>query len=198
MSNLIIILKGRFKMTVGENIRRIRISKGLTQKELADILGVSEANIRAYEKGRRNPKPSSLKKFADALGVNPEVLSNSEFDSITAMHRLFQIFRMYGGNIVTLPDKDDPSSDSVYISFNALILMRSWYQRYMEYQDELSAIQKIKKEADRQRATEAAEAAFNEWMDTYPDSEMDLDLLNIAAEFDKRMDFYGTNPLNNE
>lgn len=185
-------------MTVGENIRRIRISKGLTQKELADILGVSEANIRAYEKGRRNPKPSSLKKFADALGVNPEVLSNSEFDSITAMHRLFQIFRMYGGNIVTLPDKDDPSSDSVYISFNALILMRSWYQRYMEYQDELSAIQKIKKEADRQRATEAAEAAFNEWMDTYPDSEMDLDLLNIAAEFDKRMDFYGTNPLNNE
>ena len=76
--------------------------------------------------------------------------------------------------------------------------MRPWFQRYSEFQDELNAISSIKKESDRQRAIEAAEAAFNEWMDTYPESEMDIDLLKIAAEFDKRMDFYGNNPLNNE
>lgn len=76
--------------------------------------------------------------------------------------------------------------------------MRPWFQRYEEYQDELKAISHIKKESDRQRAVAAAEAAFNEWMDTYPDSEMDLDLLKIAADFDKRMDFYGNNPLNND
>lgn len=185
-------------MTVGENIRRIRISKGLTQKELGSMLGVTEANIRAYECGRRNPKPGSVKKIADALGVNPEVLSNSDFDSITAMHRLFHLFRMYGGKLITLPDEDNPESDSVYITFNALILMRPWFQRYEEYQDEMKAISLIKKDSDRQRAADAAEAAFNEWMDTYPDSEMDLDLLKIAADFDKRMDFYGNNPLNNE
>lgn len=185
-------------MTVGENIRRIRTAKGLTQKELGAMLGVTEANIRAYECGRRNPKPGSLKKIADALDVNPEVLSSSNFDSIAAMHRLFQLFRMYGGKLITLPDEDDPESDSVYISFNSLILMRSWFQRYEEYQDELNAISAIKKDSDRLRATAAAEAAFNEWMDTYPDSEMDLDLLKIAADFDKRMDFYGNNPLNDD
>ena len=45
-----------FVMTVGENIRRIRKDCGLTLKELGDMVGVSEAYIRAYESGRRNPK----------------------------------------------------------------------------------------------------------------------------------------------
>ena len=82
-------------MTVGENIRRIRQERNLTQRQLGEMVGASEAYIRAYESGRRNPKPSSLEKIADALSVNPEVLTNSDFDGIKAIHRLFQIFRQY-------------------------------------------------------------------------------------------------------
>ena len=91
-------------MTVGENIRRIRKARGLTIRELGDLIGVSESYVRAYETGRRNPKESSLQIIADALAVNVEVLKNSDFDGITAMHRLFQIFRQYGGKLVELPD----------------------------------------------------------------------------------------------
>ena len=47
-------------MTVGENIRRIRQERGLTLKQLGEMVGVSEAYIRAYESGRRNPKLKSL------------------------------------------------------------------------------------------------------------------------------------------
>ena len=68
-------------MTVGENIRRIRQERNLTQRQLGEMVGASEAYIRAYESGRRNPKPSSLEKIADALSVNPEVLANSDFDN---------------------------------------------------------------------------------------------------------------------
>ena len=46
------------------------------------MVGASEAYIRAYESGRRNPKPSSLEKIAEALAVNPEVLANSDFDGV--------------------------------------------------------------------------------------------------------------------
>ena len=49
-------------MTVGENIKRIRLERKLTQKELGKRLGTSEAYIRAYESGKRNPKPATLKK----------------------------------------------------------------------------------------------------------------------------------------
>ena len=49
-------------MTVVENIGRIWQERNLTQKQLGEMVGASEAYIRAYESGRRNPKPSSLEK----------------------------------------------------------------------------------------------------------------------------------------
>ena len=93
-------------MTIGENIRRIRQERGLTQRQLGELVGASEAYIRAYESGRRNPKPASLEKIAEALAVNSEVLTNSDFDGIKALHRLFQIFRQYDGHLFEYQDKD--------------------------------------------------------------------------------------------
>ena len=122
-------------MTVGENIRRIRQERNLTQRQLGEMVGASEAYIRAYESGRRNPKPSSLEKIADALSVNPEVLENSDFDGIKAIHRLFQIFRQYDGQLFEYQDKD--GNDMVGISFGTLSLMRSWFDRYEEYMVEV-------------------------------------------------------------
>ena len=56
-------------MTVGENIRRIRQERNLTQRQLGEMVGASEAYIRAYESGRRNPKPSSLEKIVCAIAT---------------------------------------------------------------------------------------------------------------------------------
>ena len=69
-------------MTTGENIRRIRKQRGMTLKQLGDAVGVSEAYIRAYEAGRRNPKQQSLEALAAALHVNVEVLTRADFDGI--------------------------------------------------------------------------------------------------------------------
>ena len=120
-------------MTVGENIRRIRQERHLTQRQLGEMVGASEAYIRAYESGRRNPKPSSLEKIAEALAVNPEVLANSDFDGVKAIHRLFQIFRQYNGSLFEYQDKD--GNDMIGISFGTLSLMRSWLERYEKYMD---------------------------------------------------------------
>lgn len=56
-------------MSTGENIRKIRKQKGLTQKKLAELTGLNEVTIRSYELGKFNPKLESMKKIADALGV---------------------------------------------------------------------------------------------------------------------------------
>lgn len=42
-------------MTVGKDIRHIRQERGPTQRQLGELVGASEAYIRAYESGRRNP-----------------------------------------------------------------------------------------------------------------------------------------------
>ena len=76
-----------------------------------------------------------LEKIAEALAVNPEVLANSDFDGIKAIHRLFQIFRQYDGSLFEYQDKD--GNDMVGISFGTLSLMQSWLERYEKYMDEV-------------------------------------------------------------
>lgn len=156
-------------MTVGENIRRIRQERGLTLKQLGDMVGVSEAYIRAYESGRRNPKLKSLEALAQALAVNVEVLTNSEFDGIKAMHRLFQVFRQYDGHLFECKDED--GNDAVGIRFGTLSLMQSWLDRYEKYIEEVEKCSEIKDVKKRGEALLKAEADFNLWMDIYPESE---------------------------
>ena len=67
-------------MTVGENIKRFRLEKGMTQKQLGDKCGIADSAIRRYELGGANPKIETLIKIADALDVdvyelNPERLN---------------------------------------------------------------------------------------------------------------------------
>ena len=181
-------------MTIGENIRRIRKERGLTLKQLGDEVGVSEAYIRAYETGRRNPKQKSLEALAKALRVNVEALTGADFDGVKAMHMLFQVFRQYSGELLECKDKD--GNDIVAVSFGSLMLMRSWFERYEEYQNELKDIENIKDITERGNALINAEEKFNLWMDIYPESEPWLERLNIQKTHDQFMDRIGLNPKN--
>ena len=49
--------------TVGGNIRHLRKVLGLTQKELGDEVGLTQAQISDYERGRRIPSLHSLDKL---------------------------------------------------------------------------------------------------------------------------------------
>lgn len=53
----------------GDRIRQYRKEKGLTQKQLGELCGIHEANIRKYELGTQNPKLETLQKIATALHV---------------------------------------------------------------------------------------------------------------------------------
>ena len=178
-------------MTVGENIRRIRQERGLTLKQLGEMVGVSEAYIRAYESGRRNPKLKSLEALAQALAVNVEVLTNSDFDSIKAMHRLFQVFRQYDGHLFEYQDQD--GNDMVAVSFSTLSLMHSWCDRYEEYMKEVEKCNLIKDVKKRGEALLKAEADFNLWMDIYPESEPWQQRLDIQEVHDETIDKIGLN-----
>ena len=61
-------------MTVGNRIKNARKTANMTQKELAEKLGISYVNISQYENGSRNPKLDQIEKIAAALGVGVEKL----------------------------------------------------------------------------------------------------------------------------
>lgn len=54
-------------MTIGQKIKATRKNAGLTQKELAQKMGLSFQSIAQWENDLRKPKIETLKKIADAL-----------------------------------------------------------------------------------------------------------------------------------
>ena len=56
-------------MSIGENIKKVRVGAGLTQKQLGERLGITSQSIAQWETGRREPKYQSIVKIADALNV---------------------------------------------------------------------------------------------------------------------------------
>ena len=72
-------------MSFAENMKTIRKQKGLSQKDLADRLGVTPAMVSAYENGKRLPKLQNIKRIAAALGCTGDDLigTNHSRDTIT-------------------------------------------------------------------------------------------------------------------
>ena len=65
-------------MTIGEKLRAARIALNLSQIELAEKVGITERSIYNYEQTETYPKPTTLKKLADALNVTVAYLMDEE------------------------------------------------------------------------------------------------------------------------
>jgi len=56
------------------NVRRLRSKKELSQKALADKVGISVSYVSMLERGQRSPPLETIEKMAKALGVTPAAL----------------------------------------------------------------------------------------------------------------------------
>ena len=63
---------------IGNVIKIIRLEKGLTQKQLADKLFVSDKTISKWERGIGCPDISVLLQLSDILKINIDVLLEGE------------------------------------------------------------------------------------------------------------------------
>ena len=59
---------------LGENIRRIRLTKDMTQGDLCRKLEVDRAYMSNIESGKKNPTLSTIERIAKALNVSIEDL----------------------------------------------------------------------------------------------------------------------------
>ncbi|MBI5077948.1 MAG: helix-turn-helix transcriptional regulator [Candidatus Yonathbacteria bacterium] len=59
---------------LGEQLRKIRLEKGMSQGDIAKKLGVHRSYVSGVERGIRNPTVKNLERLADALGVDPRNL----------------------------------------------------------------------------------------------------------------------------
>lgn len=55
---------------LGQNLKRIRTKKGMSQGDISRALDVHRAYVSGIENGKRNPTLATIQKLADALGVS--------------------------------------------------------------------------------------------------------------------------------
>ena len=64
------------KYEIGSRIRRFREDKGMSQKQLADLLHVSNSRVSNWEQGINRPDADILADICKALNVSPSELLN--------------------------------------------------------------------------------------------------------------------------
>ena len=62
----------------GQRLRALRKQKNLTQKQLAELIGVKNSIISFYEIGDRFPSPEVIIKLAAVLGTSTDYLLGVE------------------------------------------------------------------------------------------------------------------------
>ena len=66
--------KMRYEILKFENIRNLRLDKGYTQKQIAEMLGISQNTYSQYEIGVLNYPVDVIIKLADFYGTSTDYL----------------------------------------------------------------------------------------------------------------------------
>lgn len=64
----------------GETIKRIRLERGLTQEQLAELAGISQPHLSILENNQSAPSLKTAARLAKALGLSLDSMVRSEGD----------------------------------------------------------------------------------------------------------------------
>lgn len=137
-------------MTVGENIKNLRIERGLTQKQLGELCcpPIAESTIRRYELGNLNPKLATLRRIKEALSVTLSELiddwsiySTGEFSKDWELAH--ELPRRTSQNFLMPAECELQKSDKLNGLFNKL--NEKGQVKIVEYADDLTKIPEYQK-----------------------------------------------------
>ncbi len=75
-------------MSVVKNLRTLRMSKGISQQQLADVIGTSQQSINKYENHNVEPDISTLIMLADYFQVSVDYLIGHVIRDIDCQSKL--------------------------------------------------------------------------------------------------------------
>ena len=91
---------------IGTKLYDLRISRGETQEQVADSVGISYVSLSRYETGQRIPKINIVKKLANYFGVSlDDLLGNSTDVKLEIIPKTIEA-RIVSGGMDKLPQED--------------------------------------------------------------------------------------------
>ncbi len=70
-------------MKFSDKVRYLRLKKGYTQTELANLANISQPALQAYETGKNKPTKNNAIQLAKVLGVSYDELMSDEASVIS-------------------------------------------------------------------------------------------------------------------
>lgn len=86
-------------MTLGEKIRKARMNKGLNQKQLAQLLGISHSTLNKYKNNTIKPNVNILQKIAKILNVPIQYFFEEEITNFSNVKEVEMVILPILGNI---------------------------------------------------------------------------------------------------
>jgi transcriptional regulator with XRE-family HTH domain len=71
-------MDNRFTEVDGARLRRLRREHALSQRDLSHMRGIAFDTISRLETGKQRAQPRTIRKLADALGVEPRELMKED------------------------------------------------------------------------------------------------------------------------
>lgn len=131
---------------IGQRIKDFRLSRNMTQKELAKRIGMGDTTIANYEKGFRSPKKDTLFDLADVFGVSiddlfpqrtPTTAPNSLIEQIS--DKVVQLTEPNQKNVLRYSSELLDKQNTVAYSKNTVNEMQVTYHTYNYYDQPASA-----------------------------------------------------------
>jgi transcriptional regulator with XRE-family HTH domain len=102
-------------LVIGENIRRIRKSKGLTMKDLGNSIGISEQGVGNYERGDREPSIDIINKIASCLDVSVTELIGASEDNNNSIKNLSRLAKIELSQIIGSDTLNDLAKEKLLL-----------------------------------------------------------------------------------
>ena len=100
--------------SMGETISTLRKEKGLTQKELADQLNITDKAVSKWERDAACPDTQLIPKLAEIFGVSIEELMNAKSAAVPVKHNTVE-------NMINLILKAVPMAMGVAVVVTSLL-----------------------------------------------------------------------------
>ncbi|WP_223607426.1 helix-turn-helix domain-containing protein [Chryseobacterium sp. OSA05B] len=104
-------------MNVGENIKRIRTAKNLSQKEVTINAGLDTAQYSRIENGKTDPSVNTLERIAKALGITLAEL----FASTDELKEINSLDKSLMEKVALMESLSDEEKQTIYTMLDAFI-----------------------------------------------------------------------------
>ena len=103
-------------MSIGKKIKQLRENKGLSQKELADSLGVTQQAIDAWERSITNPRKKSIDKLSSFFNVNGGFFFEDDIKNKTPSNEMIIKKENKPKDLIKLLEKEEYTLNGVLVT----------------------------------------------------------------------------------